>query len=316
MNKAVLFTLFFLISVYGNLTAAIDWVGNRNPNSGTVVEGNDFNITVQVFKSGVTEPAGQGAGIACEIYYGEVPFFGGAWSNISSVAMNYTGDIGFNDIYMGALNLSAGLYEYQCRCTDDGGSSWEWNVESNGELTVDVPVPVTLTYLDAKLQKDGVSLDWETASELNNKHFEVERSTDSEKWELLDVVVGVGESTVRTNYSYTDADPFLGVNYYRLKQVDYDGSYEYSPIVSVRVVNEAISVFPNPVSNELFVELNQEASGRLLLYNQVGQIVRQFAFKQRYSASMDLSELVSGVYFLQVLDDNGLILDQQRVVKQ
>ena len=91
-----------------------------------------------------------------------------------------------------------------------------------------VPLPVGLMHFTATSDGKIVELDWATATELNNSHFEIQRSEDGESWSVLDEVNGAGFSNEEKNYRYRDVNNVRG--YYRLKQVDLDGAFEYSPI--------------------------------------------------------------------------------------
>jgi len=94
-------------------------------------------------------------------------------------------------------------------------------------------------------------LDWRTASEINNDYFTIERSVDGVNFEIIDIINGAGNSNNILHYETIDSNPLEGVSYYRLKQTDYDGQFEYSSIVSVRnheeTISQEINVYPNPV---------------------------------------------------------------------
>ena len=128
MKKYFVILFVLVSSLYGfKSLVVVDWVGNMFPVSGssnTILNGENFTVYVQVYKAGVTEPAGQGPGINCEIYYGQVPAFGQPWDMIFTQAMTYNVDIGNNDEYQGTISPPVGLYEFTCRCSDDGGSTW------------------------------------------------------------------------------------------------------------------------------------------------------------------------------------------------
>ena len=113
------------------------------------------------------------------------------------------------------------------------------------------PLPVSLTSFTAKANKIGsVDLAWTTASEQNNSHFEVNRSTDGANFNTIDKVNGNGTIATVNNYSYTDNSPAAGVNYYQLKQIDFDGKYTVSKVVSAKVgLNQSnIKVLANKTS--------------------------------------------------------------------
>ncbi len=116
-------------------------------------------------------------------------------------------------------------------------------------------LPVKLEYFTAeKKDERSAIVKWATASEINNDHFEVERSADAQQWTRIGTVPGAGNSNDHLDYSLDDNDPLPGINYYRLKQVDYDGQYEYSDIAEVEFSGEegmhsatVMTIYPNPL---------------------------------------------------------------------
>lgn len=114
-------------------------------------------------------------------------------------------------------------------------------------------LPVALKHFKAAIQDKTVRLIWSTASEKNNLGFEVEHSVDNRHWSTLGFVQGNGTTNTPNDYHFTDETPLPGINYYRLKQKDQDGKFEYSPIVvaDVRSTHHQFGVFPNPATGAL-----------------------------------------------------------------
>ncbi|MBB6611229.1 T9SS type A sorting domain-containing protein [Pontibacter sp. Tf4] len=114
------------------------------------------------------------------------------------------------------------------------------------------PLPVELLSFKGKATQSGIDLQWETASEKDNERFEVERSTDGRTFEKIGQVAGAGNSSIKLNYSYTDPVLRQGVYHYRLRQVDYDGTYAYSKTVAVQLKavpgSGRFQVYPNPAT--------------------------------------------------------------------
>ena len=170
------------------------------------------------------------------------------------------------------------------------------------------PLPVKLLSFDAKLKNEEVLVTWATTSEVSNDYFEVQRSNDGKEFAALGKVNGKGNNNSRTSYSFTDFAPATGINFYRLKQVDFNGNSTVSKIVSVRLVSVAdamLSLSPNPVSDELNIKLDQIVGGDYLL--QVFDIYgHQLVNKQVRATSAGLSEnitlqgLPQGMYMLTV----------------
>jgi hypothetical protein len=114
------------------------------------------------------------------------------------------------------------------------------------------PLPVELTSFKGKVTESGINLEWETASEINNSHFDVERSSNGKTYEAIAIVKGRGTTSVASNYSFTDKLPQKGLNYYRLKQVDFDNTTSYSNTIAVTWdASETIEIalVPNPCLN-------------------------------------------------------------------
>lgn len=168
----------------------------------------------------------------------------------------------------------------------------------NGEEQVGVTcidVPVELTTFNAYKRASGVLLEWQTASEINNAGFEVQRSKDGKTWENLGFVEGVGNTLEIKDYTYWDEAPLEGVNYYRLKQLDFDGNFEYSLIVSVLWTKAAdIVLSPNPTNGKF--RLDGAVGGSVKIANQMGVILKTAIIN---NSDLDMSDLPSGLYVVQ-----------------
>jgi hypothetical protein len=317
----VVYVLLLVTSLYGiNSILVIDWVGNMFPSSGssnTISEGDDITIYVQVYKAGVTEPAGEGSGIICEIYYGKVPAFGQPWDIIYTQAMTYNVDIGNNDEYQGTISPSTGLYEFTCRCSDDGGASWTFAdlPSGNGMLTVDAILPVEMSFFQAEVFSNSVKLAWETSIEVNNHHFEIERSVDLKNWEIIGFIDGKGNSSEENNYQHIDKSPVQGLNYYRLKQVDFNNKFSYSSVVNInfRTLNKS-SVFPNPTKDVLVILHANDKSYLLQLVSINGQVIKTY-FPDESTTEIDLSNIPRGIYVLKIKNQSGHIIERHKIIK-
>jgi hypothetical protein len=170
--------------------------------------------------------------------------------------------------------------------------------------SVNIPVPIELMSFDVQITEGGKNiLTWATGNEINSQSFEIERSRDGATFQAIGTVQALGKAG---NYTFTDAEPVNGTNYYRLRQIDFDGTETLSKIVSIER-NDAINrvkVYPNPVSSLLTVEDTEEADFQIL--NLLGQQVLTGKTAQR----IDVSTLPQGTYILQA----GA--EQVRFVKQ
>lgn len=145
------------------------------------------------------------------------------------------------------------------------------------------PLPVTwLSFAARNLDNKSVHLSWSTASEVNAESFIIERSMNGKTYLPAGSVPASGNSRVRKDYSFTDAHPYTGRTYYRLRQVDYDGTYSYSDIRFADVDRgRSVSVFPNPLEKgELNLALNfsEEEEVFVSVYDVTGHKIDQFSF--------------------------------------
>ncbi len=168
------------------------------------------------------------------------------------------------------------------------------------------PIPVEFTTFAANVAGEKVELTWETATETNNKGFEVERSSDDVSFTSIGFVDGNGTSAEAHSYSFVDHHATSGTYYYRLKQVDFDGTYAYSNTVEVDFVPTEFSLgqnYPNPFNptTKIKFALPVAAKVSVKVYNVIGQQVAELINGQfelgLHEVSFNASELSSGVYF-------------------
>ena len=165
------------------------------------------------------------------------------------------------------------------------------------------PLPISLTSFTVQPQNAQTLLQWTTASEQNNDGFEVEHSTDAKNWDYLGFVPGRGTTQEEQHYSFLDPKPVKGANYYRLRQVDYDGNFEYSPVRSVLFRSgEDVAVFPTLSRGEVTVVLPEENEEATIvsIYNLQGSLVLRQEFSPQTNLLVDLSALHAGAYILEV----------------
>lgn len=171
------------------------------------------------------------------------------------------------------------------------------------------PNPVELTSFTAHVKDQTTLLRWRTATELNNFGFEIERSTEGSAWEMIGFVPGAGTSSSPRSYDHADRDlPRAGTIRYRLRQVDRDGSFEYSPIVQVypglSSVQGITGSFPSPARSRTTVNYTVTTPGSisLALHDLAGREVMRVAENNveagAYSAMLDVQALPRGMYFL------------------
>ena len=177
------------------------------------------------------------------------------------------------------------------------------------------PVPVELISFDAKMNKnEEVELNWQTANELNNDYFTVERSSDLIHWEEVVIVDGAGNSNTILSYDAIDKDPFSGVSYYRLKQTDFDGTVEYSHVVIIdnRPEMPSISLAPNPANDIIKINSDVDLNGQVIITTNTGQEVTRTDISST-ETTLDIMDLKPGVYYISVYLKEGVI--QTRFIK-
>lgn len=175
--------------------------------------------------------------------------------------------------------------------------------------SVCTPVPVELVFFKAEIMEaSSILLEWQTASELNNAGFEIERSLDGVNWQLLDFVKGYGTTVEIQNYKWQDNVPLVGTAYYRLRQVDTDGTFDYSELVSVNLKDDKATeliVWPNPTKSTLYFQLvgqDRYYGESLQIYDGFGRLLKtKLADRlhlQDNQGEIGLEELPTGLYFI------------------
>jgi hypothetical protein len=126
-------------------------------------------------------------------------------------------------------------------------------------------LPVELLSFKGNLVDNQIILDWITASELNNLGFEIQKSNEGREWRIIDFVEGQGTSAIINEYRYNDLSPLSGINYYRLKQIDFDGAFEYSDVIAIEYANSEknIQIFPNPSNKLINIQINNPSNQRM-----------------------------------------------------
>ncbi|HMZ34742.1 MAG TPA: T9SS type A sorting domain-containing protein, partial [Chitinophagales bacterium] len=176
------------------------------------------------------------------------------------------------------------------------------------------PLPVELVSFTGYNEGPVNKLQWITASELNTDRFEVEKSLDNSSWSLIGSKEAAGNSNQSLNYDFTDNEPIVGNNYYRLKILDNDGTFKFSNIINIpiseAVINGFSRIYPNPTGGQLNVELQATTAyeTKITTYDVVGKKVQEkniSLVKGLNSLLFDFSDLAKGTYLLQFTDSKG-----------
>lgn len=244
-----------------------------------VIQNVSFVATIQAFSGGLT------CGTLIEIGCAK------AGGPSTGVVLNLAG-LTVNQLYyfriFGSSNAASQRTGTYCFCGSSGLGS-----------TV---LPISLSHFIAQVQSRNVLLNWTTASESNNRQFEIERSSDGNNFQRKGIINGSGNSFTLKSYSYTDRNLEAGNYYYRLKQVDFDGKFTYSGIVSVKIKSNALQlIFPVPASDQLIIE--SSANTLVDLFNSNGQRLKTILLTEGKN-NLQVSQWSSGVYWLQSRKDN------------
>jgi hypothetical protein len=181
-------------------------------------------------------------------------------------------------------------------------------------MSISLLVPVELTSFSSSIINNKVHLTWSTATETNNKGFEIQKSNNAEEWHKLSFVDGKGTSTELSNYSYVDEKSTVGTTYYRLKQIDYDGTVTIFGPIEVNMENQINYVleqnYPNPFNPTTKINFSIPVSGNIslkvydILGNEVASLIDGFKEAGNYSVNLNSSNLSSGIYFYELKSNN------------
>lgn len=179
-----------------------------------------------------------------------------------------------------------------------------------------VVLPVSLLSFTATKQQQSVLLNWQTANEINNNYFSVERSNAINRvFTEINKVYSKGNASQKQSYNTTDLKPLQGWNYYRLKQVDKDGKFSYSSIASVYFDDGlVIAVYPNPANSYIYVVgLKQDVQNNISITDINGKTVLTATTNQS-STKINIQNLASGVYYINIIQNGNSF--KQKFVKQ
>lgn len=199
-----------------------------------------------------------------------------------------------------------------------GFSEFAIGVSSEGSL------PVELLSFNARKDFDAIWLNWITASEKDNDYFEIERGLSANQMRVIGKVGGNGTTHKQSHYEFKDDTKLFGKVYYRLRQVDFDGAFEYSPIVMVDLQNldQAIRLYPNPVKDHvnLLFERQNVKSVSVQIFDAGGRIVfqQEAMIDQSKLNNLDLKVLAPGMYQVKIYSEteDGYVIDMGKLVKQ
>lgn len=296
----------------GNWTSSSTWTcdpaGCTTPNAG-----DDINIpspyTVTIpnntsidFTSGTTTINITGGTLA----------FGNPGSNLiltSSSVINWTSGSLIPSSNANHVAIQIGTWVYK----HSGLSALSPPFQLNASGGMSLPIEL-IGFSVKSINTTAFLLHWQTASERNNEKFIVEHSTDGRAFSTIGEQRGAGTTLETQTYRFVHEEPAFGLNYYRLKQIDFDGRFDYSP---VEVVNfgeiDKVSIYPTLTSGTLNIAAEEEAPFTAYVYNQHGALLLEQPFGAAKSKELDLSLLPNGSYIVAVLMDGQVY--RERVLK-
>jgi len=203
--------------------------------------------------------------------------------------------------------LTSGAYEF-------GSTVTSLNLDCSKLL------PVEYLYISSECMNSGIVLEWQTALEVNNDYFQVEKSDDGYAFTSVGRVTGNGNSSIINSYQFHDSEfSNGGASYYRLKQVDYNGVYNYSKIVVVNCKeNTDFTVFPVPSNNNITIDLSRIEGLNLVgkIVDVTGEVVKEFSSVNDNKVTLSIKELSVGMYNLMMLNlETGEVVGMRKIIK-
>jgi hypothetical protein len=209
---------------------------------------------------------------------------------------------------------------------NDATNTVNWvGLNSFGAFSVASPtsLPIELKEFTGRQQGEVNVLNWVTLSELNNDRFEIQRSSDGAEFEIIGVVNGQGTTNRISRYEFTDLNPLTGRNYYRLRQVDFDGKSSFSKVILITLsdLNIFVTISPNPVSHQARIVISGLSAGVtswLEVCDLNGKIIRSVELvspASRHEVLMDVRGFADAVYLLRLKSSRGVFISKMVVTK-
>ncbi|MBL4655384.1 MAG: T9SS type A sorting domain-containing protein, partial [Bacteroidia bacterium] len=177
-----------------------------------------------------------------------------------------------------------------------------------GSTTANSPLPIELLDFTVDVKNQYVILTWSTATEINNDYFTIERSVDGINYYEIAEVEGYGYSNVLQKYTAIDEDPFQGISYYRLKQTDFDGQFEYFSPVSITFNDSEvfpINISPNPTKQNLTISFPNSKVKEVSLFNSVGVQLLNLNTMGKTVLELNVRTYAEGIYYLKFVTEQG-----------
>lgn len=266
----------------------------------------------------ITPTSNSGASYTVSLYYKTTELasaFTGAASTLKLMKSNAStieGSNTANSVIVTPVfedHTADGYYKYSYAFT---GFSKFFLVEN--VTLVQPPLPVTLVDFKVGKSENSSSLSWKTTSEHNSDYFDIERATDAVNFSAIGNVKSSQNSVQQKSYGFSDNAPAQGLNYYRLKMVDLDGTFAYSRILSVEFGgSNSVILYPNPVGNKLTVKFDKKEKASIRIMNLSGQVLKKKAVSGN-SSDWDVSDLADGTYLIEISHENGMVESKKLII--
>lgn len=189
----------------------------------------------------------------------------------------------------------------------NGGDGDGYGSSSFGSFGDEEPLPIELSNFEAFVNGNSIEIRWQTITELNNDFFIIEKSVDGKIWFVLNKIKGSGNSNILINYSITDNNPYNGISYYRLKQVDYNGCFKYSNkiLIDYMAYISEIIIYPNPARDRIIIKSSKHELENINIYNSLGQdvaISTSVILRSNNTIVINIILLPKGIYFIKTKD--------------
>ena len=162
-------------------------------------------------------------------------------------------------------------------------------------------LPVAFLNFQAQAKNQNVFLNWQTATEKDNKGFQIERSVEGKVFENIGEVKGSGTSNEKQTYTFTDTDPLSIIGYYRLCQVDNAGNKTYSKTIAVSLEpKNNLTLFPNPAKDHITLQLDKAVDATITVFDMMGRMVLQTK-NINNTMDLDISNFQAGTYWARVM---------------
>ncbi len=225
----------------------------------------------------------------------------------------------------GTFTLGAGQTSVRYRILNNqtGGCGNDLAIDDITFDRVMSTLPVTGLQTSAVRNNNDVTIKWSTLTESNTSHFVVEKSTNGKDWEAIGSEAAAGNSIFKKEYSLNDTKPATE-NYYRIQQVDIDGTFTYSNVVTIRVNASVIkaSTYPNPFTAGIQIDVKAESNQAVSvnLYDMNGKVVKQVNTELRKGSNSlamnDLKNMPAGMYLMDITSREGQSIYKTKLMKQ